>query len=48
MTNNTTPGLPHFKQVLLWIAVWLAIVVFIRLIGWGVGETCESTINTLI
>lgn len=55
MTNNTTPRMPHLKQILLWIAIWAAIfivfrAIFIvfRIIGWGVGEACDGTINCLI
>lgn len=44
MRNNTTPGLPHLKQILLWLAVFIVI----RMIGWGVGEACDGTINCLI
>lgn len=48
MTNNTTPRMPHLKQILLWIAIWAAIFIVFRIIGWGVGEACDGTINCLI
>ena len=48
MRNNTTPRLPHLKQILLSIAIWLAVFIVIRMIGWGVGEACDGTINCLI
>ena len=38
MTNNTTPRMPHLKQILLWIAIWAAIFIVFRIIGWGVGR----------
>ena len=44
MTNNTTPRMPHLKQILLWIAIWAAIFIVFRIIGWGVGEACDGTI----
>ena len=48
MTNNTTPRMPHLKQILLWIAIWAAIFIVFRIIGWGVGEAGDGTINCLI
>lgn len=48
MPNNTTPRLPHFKQILLWVTIWLAVLLAFRFIGWGVGEACDGTINCLI
>ena len=38
----------HLKQILLWIAIWAAIFIVFRIIGWGVGEACDGTINCLI
>lgn len=48
MRNNTTPRLPNFKQILLWVAIWVAVLVTFRVIGWGVGEACDGAINCLI
>lgn len=47
-TKNTTPRLPPLKQILLWIAIWALVIIAIRLIGWGVGEACDGTVNCLI
>lgn len=30
------------------IAIWAAIFIVFRIIGWGVGEACDGTINCLI
>lgn len=39
---------PHGKTILIWVLLALAIVVGLRLLGWGIGEVCEGTVCTLI